>query len=1022
MSLPPELQQALEADRAQYRAVALEALDEPRLDAGLFALQPRPAAEPDWVGGRIIGFAGEDIAWSAEVVHFDPRAGDVFLAVGEATTLEELLRADAWAFKPFDFAAALTTASDKATRLESALRWVMNGGADFAGVQAATSLEGPWHAPWGLVWGPPGTGKTQALAERIAAEVVAHPERRLLLVAPTNGAIDELTHRLCTVLEQRGQLLDGQGHHRVFRGGTGTRRRLAKDFPDVLADPESEAKAEARERLQLELLRLEARQAAPADIARLRTQLQHASRLEDSTLEAIEKGEATVIATTVHRALRLVTELTGEPHFHKVILDEGGMISRASTVLLASLAGSVLVAGDPRQLGPVTRAPDGPLSHVQKWLRESPLSHLRDANTAQSNLFFLDTQHRMHPRIAKVVSDFQYAGRLRDGPRVLAREVTAPGLEGHRAVWVVLDECTRSARALSHDRPQTGKGYVRHFSAELIVALATRAVDQGYSVLAATPYRAQAQLIRSLGVELPQGLVTSTIHRQQGAEFDVVFIDTVAGGRPFQAVDLTAMLNVAASRARHHLVVLASRGEAESAIPGRFLSAFEQVKVVDGVLQPVQVSLARAPQMPQAPETLGHAIANVKSARPLFTDEQLKLFERHFGDGHYLVRGVAGSGKTFVLANWVARMLAEHRGHRVLISYFTRSLQQLETHHVRAALERHGLDVEKELQRVRIGHADELRFRLGEDELFDAVFVDEAQDMGPQRLQYLFHRAREVLDSDGKRRRRFFLFMDDSQNVYGHQPIEAFREQVDPALSFAGRSRVMKESFRSPREILDLAFNVVLDPLGLHDVPQPGMREFLKENELVKAGLLQRPAEGRSKVYRVGFTERAGAVPRIVPAKDRTHEGQELTRTLRMLTMRERVRPDDVLVVAPTRPAHWAKVLSDAGFPTVAFGGAQGREASELPVGDAGFVRATTLYSSKGHESPVVVFCGLEDLDTLEQGNEALQTLTPREVEQRKRALFYVGATRASVRQYIIGLESSRFLRVAREYAERLSE
>jgi hypothetical protein len=33
-----------------------------------------------------------------------------------------------------------------------------------------------------------------------------------------------------------------------------------------------------------------------------------------------------------------------------------------------------------------------------------------------------------------------------------------------------------------------------------------------------------------------------------------------------------------------------------------------------------------------------------------------------------------------------------------------------------------------------------------------------------------------------------------------------------------------------------------------------------------------------------------------------------------------------------------------------------------------------------------------------------------------------VGATRASVRQYVLGLETSRFLQVARTYVERLSE
>ena len=93
-----------------------------------------------------------------------------------------------------------------------------------------------------------------------------------------------------------------------------------------------------------------------------------------------------------------------------------------------------------------------------------------------------------------------------------------------RAVWVVLDECTRSARQLSHDRPQTGRGYVRRFSAELLVALSSAALEEGASVLAATPYRAQAQLIGALASEdeATQDLVASTIHRQQGSQHQLL--------------------------------------------------------------------------------------------------------------------------------------------------------------------------------------------------------------------------------------------------------------------------------------------------------------------------------------------------------------------------------------------------------------------------------------------------------------------------------------------------------------------
>lgn len=1018
-SLPSELLSALDAERAQFRSVAITSVTELRLDGGLIALQPVPAAEQDWTGGVFSGFDAEGLVWGGEVVHVDPQRGDVFvLPFGKAPGDDELTRAKEWNFKPYDFSQALLGAMkpEADARLQAALRWVHDGAPELGTAQEADSLQGPWEAQWGLVWGPPGTGKTQSLAEQIAD---AMKTSRLLVVAPTNGAVDELAHRVCGVLETRGLLNDASGRCRVFRGGVGARARLARDFPGCLHDADSEARTSRSDELQRELTRLVARQAPGADIAGKRAELKEVERLEDATLQAIERKDASVIFLTVHRALRLVNELPAGAHFDKLIIDEGGMVSRASAALLAPLAETVLIAGDPRQLGPVSRAPDGALSHVHRWLRESPLSHLRE-DVSRSNVFLLRTQHRMHPGIARVVSAFQYGGRLQDGPRPLklAQEPSLEGFPNERALWVVLDECGVSGRYLSHDRPETGRGYVRHASAELLVSLATRALETGHSVLAATPYRAQAQLISSLGTD---ALVASTIHRQQGAEFDVVLIDTVAAGRPFQAVDLCAMLNVAASRARKHLVVFSSRAEAEGSIPARFLQHFHQVRVVEGRVEAVDVKLRRAPEMPRVALTLGASIANFRAQAPIFTDEQLKLFERHFGEGHYLVRGVAGSGKTFVLANWVARLLGEHRGHRVLVSYFTKSLQSLEVHHVRAALERHGLDPLEHLARVRIAHVDELKATDAQTE-FDAVFVDEAQDMGPARLQFLFTRAREQLGGDGKRRRRFFLFMDDSQNVYGVKPLEELREQLDRSINFTGRTRVMKEAFRSPREILDLAFNVVLDPQHHHGVAQPGLKEFLKENELVKAGLLQRPVEGPRGLYRVQFTERAGALPKVLSARDVEHEGRELVRVVKMLQQKEAVRPEDILVVAPLRPQRWAETLTRAGFKAVAYGGARGEDPAGFPVSGIDFVRVTTLYSCKGHECPVVVFVGLEDLDTLEDAIPDLKAVDERSRERQKRCLFYVGATRASVRQYVLGLETSRFLQVARTYVERLAE
>lgn len=1037
-SLPADLVEALKAEKAQYRTVTIRSVDQVRLDDGLVVLQPLPAADLDWVGGAFLAFQREDFAWGGEIVHVDAVSGDTFVLPSGGVPSEETLKAATrWFYKPFDFADAILSAANAVPQgdpaLTKALRWVVDGAAEKARRVPATSIEEPWNAEWGLVWGPPGTGKTQSVAERVADFVIRHPEHRVVAIAPTNRAVDELTLRICRCLKDRNALSNGAGACRVFRGGVGAGRALVTEFPESLHDLAYRQLAQRREALQHEIARLSARGAHASEVAQRKAELREIEKLRDETLVAVRRGHSSVVTLTVHRALRLVAELQGERVFQKAILDEGGMISRASAALVSPLAKTLLAAGDPKQIGPVSRASEGAPSVVQKWLRSSPLSHLRDAkgDTAATNVFLIRTQHRMHPGIAKVVSEFQYSGQLIDGeaPMKLAASQPLATLPEARAVWIVLDECTSDHRLVCHDRPETGRGYVRRLSAQLITSLAEAIVSDGSTVLAATPYRAQAQLLRSMAFEQDLSVDTftaSTIHRQQGAEYDVVFIDTVAGGRPFQPNDLCAMLNVAASRARKHLFVLASRSEAEAVIPSRFLSLFEPMRVVPGApprLSPTSMRVRRKPDMPREPDKLGTEIHNLMALGPIYTDEQVKLFERHFGEGHYLVRGVAGSGKTFVLANWVARMMREEPRAHVLVSFFNKALTPLIEKLVHKALEDRldAGDVESAYGRIRVAHVDLLQATIGPNGKFDAVFVDEAQDMGPDRLEYLYRLAQVVQDRDKQTRRRFFIFMDDSQNVYGRQPIEEFRERVDKSINFAGRTRVMKEAFRSTREILDLAFNVVLDPKEVHGVAQPGMKEFMKENELVKEGLLRRPGEGRDGLYHVDYTERGGVIPTVIAASDVDSQTRELVRVVKDLHGNEGVRLSDILVVAPVKPTRWANALEAAGVKALAFGGKAGEDARSFPIGRVDYVRATTIFSCKGHESPVVLLCGTEDLDSLGDVIKELKLAEPRVVERQRRCLFYVGATRAMVRQYIVGLGSSRFVRTAKAYAEALS-
>ncbi|MFY0580848.1 AAA domain-containing protein [Cystobacter fuscus] len=664
---------------------------------------------------------------------------------------------------------------------------------------------------------------------------------------------------------------------------------------------------------------------------------------------------------------------------------------------------------------------------MQTWMRGSPLSHLEDARAAAElpHVLLLRTQHRMHPQIGAVVSHFSYAGMLEDGEGPRTREPKkVESFPAARACWVVLDEATRDARRVCHERGDSGHGYRRPFSAELVMAIAAPALKAGLKVLAVTPYRAQAALLRALAEEKgwhESRFQASTIHRQQGTEYDVVVVDTVAAGRPFAPSELTPMLNVAASRAREYLFVLSSRAESEAAIPAQLLELLTPVAPrlePRFALQPLLVMPGVRAREARRPEALGQEIDSLKEMGPLFTQEQVSLFERRFDEGHHLVRGVAGSGKTYVLAHWVARYLAEHPEARVLVSFFNKALTPLLTRLVDAALRRRlGRRASFMLHRVTLMHMTGTGGYAPES--FDAVFVDEAQDLSARELAHLYGLARPFSREGGPPLKAFLLFADDSQNVYGHSPVEALRQELPDGLDFTGRVRVLRETFRSTRQVSELAFNVVLDPLGLHRVGNPGMREFMRASELREEGLLEEPVAGGRAVpaaqQRARGAGAGGARLRLAPGGGGVAGARgEAAPGPRGRAARGRAGGGAGAARAAGRGAR-ARGPQGGGLRRPG-----GEDVAGFSVGKVDYLRVTTAFSCKGHESPVVFFCGVDALDDMAwmEGRPGRQE---RELERTRRALFYVGATRAMMRQYVTGLSGARFTRVALGYSRALS-
>ncbi|WP_207587420.1 NERD domain-containing protein [Halomontanus rarus] len=294
-----------------------------------------------------------------------------------------------------------------------------------------------------------------------------------------------------------------------------------------------------------------------------------------------------------------------------------------------------------------------------------------------------------------------------------------------------------------------------------------------------------------------------------------------------------------------------------------FRDALESLPGVDGVLTTEQYADARA--------VLGGGQAISGDRGPVLAAEDTKagLYETvekglkrmderqeaigiQIPDGPQQIRGIAGSGKTALLARKAAAMHAKHPDWKIAVTFNTRSLYQT----IRGSVSRFYADFgggEPDWERLDVLHGwggrDEhgMYYKIAQSagvtphtvgtaqdefgasgpgelleaccrdlvenapiqEEYDAILIDEAQDMEPAFYQ-MCHRAL-------KPPKRLIWAYDEAQNLTSlsaPSPKKVFGTDGDgePAVDLSGsysggiqKSQIMRKSYRTPRSVLMLA-------------------------------------------------------------------------------------------------------------------------------------------------------------------------------------------------------------------------
>jgi len=389
-----------------------------------------------------------------------------------------------------------------------------------------------------LLWGPPGTGKTSKMLHHIVKYLLEHTQERLLLMAYTNRAVDEM----CESIEQ----IHEQVRHQYIR--IGSRYGAAPEYRERLLDHQA-ALCGARKDL-LELL--------------------NAQRIIIGTMASIQ----------------------GKPELFDLIRFDRLIVDEASQILEPAMAGmmvkfdKILMIGDHLQL-PAVVSQDPKYTVVRdKDLQEVGLEDLRDS--LFERMFKQAVRHewdwaygrlshqgRMHADIMAFPNERFYGEGLKILPLPIETHFQLVQLSKRQSSG--LDSSWRNA--LSDRRVNfipTSKdeehvmGKVNKEEAEWVVQLVKffqAQYDNGLADIGIiTPYRAQIATIKhSLEMEqlLNDAIQVDTVERFQGGAKDIIIISLCANHahQLRQLVSLSSdgvdrKLNVALTRARKHLVVL----------------------------------------------------------------------------------------------------------------------------------------------------------------------------------------------------------------------------------------------------------------------------------------------------------------------------------------------------------------------------------------------------------------------------------------------------------------------------------
>ncbi|SIT66096.1 3'-5' exonuclease [Edaphobacillus lindanitolerans] len=361
---------------------------------------------------------------------------------------------------------------------------------------------------------------------------------------------------------------------------------------------------------------------------------------------------------------------------------------------------------------------------------------------------------------------------------------------------------------------------------------------------------------------------------------------------------------------------------------------------------------------------------------------------KQIGDKNRLIRGVAGSGKTLILASRAKLLMKEHPDWKILILCYNISLSRTIAAMVRRMVnEPDSLfdfdfsEGEKERNLPDTGNIEVRNFhewlkfdlKIKEEQIsyyigklnrkeailkrYDAILIDEGQDFEPE----WFTLVSRLLNPETK---SFLLVEDRAQSIYKRK-----RSYIqDTGFDFRGRSKVLNINYRNTEQIVSFAW------------------DFYRAHSEVR-GVVGKQLDG--EIIAPLSSKRKGYAPGLIRAKNFGQEAAFVARQIRLLHTQRSIPLSGMLILYRVRRwgstdyvAELVRALETEGLPFYWL--AESPDSKRNYDRDGEKVTISTIDSSKGLDFRAVFVVNIDNMPLpLEKDPE------------REASLLYIAMTRA---------------------------